>query len=67
MIDDNREIKLEAIINAMFECAQKIEECVPFSTAKSSVAMQIIDKLYNEAEIRVDINDYIEIDVEMGD
>jgi len=59
-----REIKLEAIVGGMYECFQKLDEQFPIHTEIGHIASGIMDGLFNQAEIRTDITDLIEIKVE---
>lgn len=61
---EKREIKLEAIIQCLYTLIEDFNESTPFPTGNlTDLSMH----LYNEAEIRVDIDDWFSVDVEMND
>jgi hypothetical protein len=63
---ESREIKLEFIIHKMFELHEAILE-MPFSNFIPQRIGEIFVHLYNEAEVRININDLVGLKVELND
>ncbi len=63
---EQREIKLEAIVSAMYECYTKARDEIPMSTPTIDVADHLMDQLLNHAEVRADINEWATMDIEMN-
>ena len=64
---EEREIKLEAIVNELYKAYMESRELIPLSTPKLQFIDEVVSHLYNLAEIRTDIEDVCHMKIEFED
>ena len=62
-----RETKLEAYCNAIYECFEKLYDHIPFHVHQFSQLNEIARVLFNQAEISSDITERVKMEIEWED
>jgi len=62
--EEIREIKLEASVHMLYMCIEKLQEAFPFQTPNIAYIDSMATAIFNQAEVRSDIEDYVSLKIE---
>lgn len=61
---EKRELELEAYCNGLYGCFDKLYTLFPFKVENIDMLSDVATALLNQAEIRVDINERVKMEIE---
>ena len=64
---EERIIKLEAIVHGIYECVEKMDSLIPIRMEEFDMATELARQFFNIAEVRSNITDLVNFKLELAD